>query len=372
MERLIDIPAGTTTVDLGATKYVGLTYQKPVTLDTAKATLTRRTSAHAPGKPVPARDWAFADCTTTPFPGTPDGNKLCVKGGFDPASEYTLVYTAQDPAGSGDRLRGHARSEFVSALRHEPGQSAGRTDPVGHQPRRFAIRQLHPQLHSPRLQPGRGRPHRLGWRQPAHRRAATGAQFPLCRGRRLRGALPARQRGRAVVERLRRPRAPPRGGRPAGPLPRHQHVSQDFRHLRRRGVLVPARIARPGGHGRQGRHSAAAQRAPLFLPRNHARRRPRRLQHHRTRRAGELHASGQSQSRKRHHARADGGVDRLGEQGDGAAAKPVSAPRSACRSQSRRHRFPQDSRRAFAGRPGEPGLRFSISDRTSITTTNRA
>ncbi len=44
MERLIDIPAGTTTVDLGATKYVGLTYQKPVTLDTAKATLTRRTS----------------------------------------------------------------------------------------------------------------------------------------------------------------------------------------------------------------------------------------------------------------------------------------------------------------------------------------
>ncbi|HUB33171.1 MAG TPA: alpha/beta hydrolase domain-containing protein [Bryobacteraceae bacterium] len=97
MERMIDIPVGTNTMDLGATKYVGLTYQKPVTLDTSKATLTRRTSAKAPGKPVPAGDWAFADCTNTSFPGTPDGGKLCLKGGFDPASEYTLVYTAQDP-----------------------------------------------------------------------------------------------------------------------------------------------------------------------------------------------------------------------------------------------------------------------------------
>jgi len=97
LERLIDIPPNTTTVDLGAAPYVGLTYQRPLTLDTSKASLTRRASQKAPAKQVPSGDWAFADCTTTPFPGTPDPAKLCVKGGFDPTSEYVLVFTAKDP-----------------------------------------------------------------------------------------------------------------------------------------------------------------------------------------------------------------------------------------------------------------------------------
>ena len=42
-------------------------------------------------------DWAFADCSNTPFPGTPDAGKICVKGGFDPAWQYELVYRAKDP-----------------------------------------------------------------------------------------------------------------------------------------------------------------------------------------------------------------------------------------------------------------------------------
>jgi hypothetical protein len=53
MERLIDIPAGTTTIDLGSVPYVGLTYQRPVSLDTAAAKLLRN------GEPVPSGDWAF-------------------------------------------------------------------------------------------------------------------------------------------------------------------------------------------------------------------------------------------------------------------------------------------------------------------------
>jgi Alpha/beta hydrolase domain len=97
LERLIDIKPDTTTVDLGVTPYVGLTYQRPLTLDTSKASLTRRTAPNAAAKPVAAADWVFADCTGTSFPGRPDPTKLCVKGGFDPASEYVLVYTAKDP-----------------------------------------------------------------------------------------------------------------------------------------------------------------------------------------------------------------------------------------------------------------------------------
>ncbi|HEY3835343.1 MAG TPA: alpha/beta hydrolase domain-containing protein [Bryobacteraceae bacterium] len=97
LERLINIPPGTTTMDLRTTTYLGLTYQHPLSLDTIKAKLTRRRAPNAPATDVPAGDWAFADCATTPFPGSPDQSKLCVKGGFDPASEYLLEYTAKDP-----------------------------------------------------------------------------------------------------------------------------------------------------------------------------------------------------------------------------------------------------------------------------------
>jgi len=97
LERLINLAAGVTTIDLGTTPYLGLTYQHPVTLDTSKSKLTRRASPNAPATDVPSGDWAFADCAAKPFPGVPDPSKLCLKGGFDPASEYLLVFTAKDP-----------------------------------------------------------------------------------------------------------------------------------------------------------------------------------------------------------------------------------------------------------------------------------
>ena len=46
---------------------------------------------------MPKSDWAFADCTVTPFPGKPDLTQLCVKGGFDPKLAYTLGFTAKNP-----------------------------------------------------------------------------------------------------------------------------------------------------------------------------------------------------------------------------------------------------------------------------------
>ena len=49
----------------------------PVDLDTAHAELTSRTyegvnGASGPETVIPSQDWAWADCTATPFPGKPD------------------------------------------------------------------------------------------------------------------------------------------------------------------------------------------------------------------------------------------------------------------------------------------------------------
>jgi hypothetical protein len=131
LERLIDIPPGATTVDLGTTPYVGLTYQRPLTLDTTKATLTRRSSQNAPAVAVPSGDWAFADCTTYPFPGSPDPSKLCVKGGFDPASEYLVTFIARDPLVLGIGFA--ATRDLNSFLRYAAQDDASTPNPLARQ-----------------------------------------------------------------------------------------------------------------------------------------------------------------------------------------------------------------------------------------------
>ena len=50
-ERFINMPADTTTLDIGTAPYTALTYQRPLTLDTSKASLTKRASPTAPGRP---------------------------------------------------------------------------------------------------------------------------------------------------------------------------------------------------------------------------------------------------------------------------------------------------------------------------------
>ena len=74
----------------------------PASLDTTKAKLITATHETPDGvksglQSVPATDWAFADCSKVPFPGTPDPKHICVKGGMDPALLYELTYTAKDP-----------------------------------------------------------------------------------------------------------------------------------------------------------------------------------------------------------------------------------------------------------------------------------
>jgi hypothetical protein len=70
-------------------------------LSNADATLTRRVHQDDPKEAVPNSDWAFADCTSTPFPGVPNTKKVCLKGGFDTNHIYELVYTAKNPTVAG-------------------------------------------------------------------------------------------------------------------------------------------------------------------------------------------------------------------------------------------------------------------------------
>jgi len=69
----------------------------PVSLDTRQATLFAQAGDDAPRQAIAPQDWAFADCRTRPFPGTPDPRQLCLRGGFDAAKGYTLVYRGKDP-----------------------------------------------------------------------------------------------------------------------------------------------------------------------------------------------------------------------------------------------------------------------------------
>ncbi|MFN7929660.1 MAG: alpha/beta hydrolase domain-containing protein [Blastocatellia bacterium] len=90
LARFSNMAAGTNTLPLPIA-------HEAASLDTTKATLTKRVSEDGAVIPLASRDWAFGDCEKTAFPGTPDGNKVCVKGGFDPAYLYELSYTAKDP-----------------------------------------------------------------------------------------------------------------------------------------------------------------------------------------------------------------------------------------------------------------------------------
>jgi len=121
--RFIDMRPGTNTLPL-----TNLTYQRPLTLDTAKATLNRRASDKGPNVPIPSADWAFADCTKVPFPGTPDPTKICVRSGFDPAYLYEVSYTAKDPLVLG--IGYAATRDLNSFLRYAAKDDQGTPNPV--------------------------------------------------------------------------------------------------------------------------------------------------------------------------------------------------------------------------------------------------
>jgi hypothetical protein len=125
LARFSDMPADATTLPILRGGVAGTA--DPASLDTSKATLTRRTAS---GKIVPMRssEWAFADCSQAPFPGKPDPRKICVKGGFNPDYLYELVYTAKDPRVHGIGFA--AVRDLNSFLRYGAQDDAGNANPV--------------------------------------------------------------------------------------------------------------------------------------------------------------------------------------------------------------------------------------------------
>src|SRR5262249_16130271 len=76
----------------------------PATLDTSRATLVSRDHESQQGvvtgeSPIAAADWKFCGGGTfdAPVPLTGLPVQICLKGGFNPAKLYQVVYTAKDP-----------------------------------------------------------------------------------------------------------------------------------------------------------------------------------------------------------------------------------------------------------------------------------
>src|SRR6516162_8311345 len=68
-----------------------------VSTNNAGATLTRRVHQDDAKEVIDNSQWAFADCSSAAFPGTPNPAKVCLNGGFDTNHIYELVYTAKNP-----------------------------------------------------------------------------------------------------------------------------------------------------------------------------------------------------------------------------------------------------------------------------------
>jgi hypothetical protein len=98
-----------------------------VSTDNTGDTLTRRVHQDDPKDPIDNSQWAFADCSSTPFPGVPDPTKVCLNGGFDTNHIYELVYTAKNPTVAGIGFA--ATRDFISFLRNSNG--AGKGNGVG-------------------------------------------------------------------------------------------------------------------------------------------------------------------------------------------------------------------------------------------------
>ena len=74
----------------------------PASLDAADDVLVTRDGESTRGEVtnqqvVPRADWKWASCTSFEAASTPDGRQVCIKGGFDPAKLYMVMFKAKDP-----------------------------------------------------------------------------------------------------------------------------------------------------------------------------------------------------------------------------------------------------------------------------------
>jgi hypothetical protein len=106
----------------------------PMALDSAQADLTSRSyeslsGASSPAALISPEDWRWADCTETPFPGTPDPTHICTRFEFDPNLLYQVTYTGKDPLVLGVGLA--AMRDAVAFFHLQAADSQGNRNPVG-------------------------------------------------------------------------------------------------------------------------------------------------------------------------------------------------------------------------------------------------
>ncbi len=128
LQRFVGVATGTASVPILGGIVRPVARPLPISLDTRAARLWTQTADDAPLRPVAAGDWAFADCGTRAFPGTPDPRRLCVKGGFVGDRAYTLIYQGRDPQVLGIGFA--AVRDLVAFLHHGSRDDHGTANPV--------------------------------------------------------------------------------------------------------------------------------------------------------------------------------------------------------------------------------------------------
>ncbi len=99
--------------------------------DNSHDTLTMRVKQDDPRVVIPRSEWAYADCTSTPFPGKQDAQKVCLRAGFDTNHIYELVYIAKDPIVMGLGLA--AIRDVGTFLRNESADDVHTGNPLAGQ-----------------------------------------------------------------------------------------------------------------------------------------------------------------------------------------------------------------------------------------------
>jgi hypothetical protein len=131
--RLYDLPDGAHSAPIRLASLGTAQPYLPVDLAQPDATLTWHSSENYAGRQdtrhtVPRADWAFANCETSSWPGTPDPSRVCVKDAFRADRLYEIVYTAKDPLVLGVGLA--ATRDIVSFFRHAAADASGTPNPV--------------------------------------------------------------------------------------------------------------------------------------------------------------------------------------------------------------------------------------------------
>ena len=109
---------------------------RPANLDTTQAHLWSVTHQDITGGEtghvdIPSGQWAWADCRTIPWPGTPDPTRICLQNGFNPSLLYQIVYTARDPLVLGIGFA--SVRDAVSFLRDAAADDSGTPNPLAGQ-----------------------------------------------------------------------------------------------------------------------------------------------------------------------------------------------------------------------------------------------